>query len=132
MKKSKNNSTKVTEFMEKLDHPLKAEIEIMRNIIKGINLAITEQIKWNAPSYSYKEYLVTFNLHRTEHIHLVFHNPQIVQIKSDILEGDYTDRRMAYFCDLNDVLGKKEAVENVLKELIRLIDLKEEIGVGLG
>ena len=55
-----NNTGKVDEFMTQLDHPFKAEVQKIREIIKSVNNNITEQIKWNAPSFSYQgEYLVT-------------------------------------------------------------------------
>jgi len=78
-----NNTKRVDEFMGKLDHPFKAEVQAIRDIIKKVNKDITEEIKWNAPSFSYKgEYLVTFNLWAKLHIHLVFHNPAISKVKS--------------------------------------------------
>jgi len=114
-----DNTDQVNEFMDKIDHPFKAEVQMIREIIKNVNKDITEQIKWNAPSFSYKgEYLVTFNLRANEHIHLVFHNPVISKVKSKLLEGDYDDRRMAYFSDKNDIESKKTTLEKVLKDLI--------------
>jgi uncharacterized protein YdhG (YjbR/CyaY superfamily) len=111
----------VDAFMQSIDHPLKAEIEALRKIIKGTNEEITEQVKWNAPSYSYRgEYLVTFNLRETKHIHLVFHNPMIAKIKSPLLEGDYVDRRMTYFSDRKDIQSRKDELVQVLKQLIKL------------
>jgi hypothetical protein len=112
----------VEAYMEKLGHPYKAEVEVLRDIIKGVNEKITEQAKWNAPSYRYKDYIATFNLRAQQHIHLIFHNPAIASIQSDILEGNYPDRRMVYFSDMNDVLAKKAAVEYVVSELIRIMD----------
>jgi uncharacterized protein YdhG (YjbR/CyaY superfamily) len=124
MKKSntKMDSTEqVNEFMEKLDHPFKAEVQMIREIIKNVNSDITEQIKWKAPSFSYKgEYLVTFNLWERQKIHLVFHNPVISKVKSKLLEGDYDHRRMTYFSDENEIQAKKKALEKVLKDLIKL------------
>jgi uncharacterized protein YdhG (YjbR/CyaY superfamily) len=111
----------VDAFMQKLDHPFKADVEALRKIIRGVSAEITEQIKWNAPSYSYRgEYLVTFNLRETRHIHLVFHNPMIARIKSELLAGDYTDRRMAYFSDMKDIKTKKAQLVQVLKQLVKL------------
>ena len=110
------------EFMASLDHPFKAEVQTLRDIIKGVHPEITEQVKWNAPSFSYKDYLATFNLRATQHVHLVFHNPQIAQIKSAILEGNYPDRRMAYFADMEDVHARKAALEDVIRGLIALMD----------
>lgn len=108
-------------FMGRIQHPFKAEIEELRNIIKRINGDILEEIKWNAPSYRYRgNYLVTFNLRETKRIHLVFHNPLIPGIKSELLEGDYVDRRMTYFSDMRDIKAKKSEFQKVLKELVKL------------
>jgi uncharacterized protein YdhG (YjbR/CyaY superfamily) len=117
-----NKTEAVDEFMAKLDHPFKAEVQAVRDIIKGVDQDVTEEIKWNAPSFSYKgSYLVTFNLHANKHVHLVFHNPAIVEVESGLLEGDYKDRRMAYFSDMNDVEAKKQALEKVVEELIKFM-----------
>ncbi len=50
-KSKKTDETLVAEYMQNLEHPLKAEIEALRQIIKAANPAISERIKWNAPSY---------------------------------------------------------------------------------
>ena len=116
-----DSSEQVDAFMGKLDHPYKTEVEMLREIIKNVNKDITEQIKWNAPSFSYKgESLVTFNLWEKKRVHLVFHNPMISKVKSKLLEGDYDHRRMAYFADQSDIQAKREALENALRELIKL------------
>ena len=116
-----SRTDQVDEFLENLSHPLKAEVEALRSIIKGVNKNINEEIKWVAPSFNYKgEYLVTFNLRDTKRIHLVFHNPKISKVKSSILEGDYVDRRMAYFADMKDVKAKRSLLEKALKDLIKL------------
>jgi hypothetical protein len=66
---------------------------------------------------------VTFNLRDIKRIHLVFHNPLIPQVESKLLEGDYVDRRMVYFADIQDIKAKKPLLEKALKDLIKLIDL---------
>src|SRR5687768_12022469 len=116
-----DSSEQVDAFMGKLEHPYKTEVEMVREIIKNVNKDITEQIKWNAPSFSYKgESLVTFNLWEKKRVHLVFHNPMISKVKSKLLEGDYDHRRMAYFADQSDIQAKREALEKALRELIKL------------
>jgi uncharacterized protein YdhG (YjbR/CyaY superfamily) len=122
-----NHTEQVDEFMEKLDHPFKAEVQMIREIIKNVNTDITEQIKWNAPSFSYKgESQVTFNLWEKKRIHLVFHNPMISKVKSKFLDGDYDHRRMAYFADQSDIQTKRKTLEKVLKDLVKLQDKVEE------
>lgn len=81
-----SRTDKVDEFLRELKHPLTAEIEAVRSIIKGVDKDIAEEVKWKAPSFNYKgEYLVTFNLRDEKRIHLVFHNPQISKVKSELL-----------------------------------------------
>jgi hypothetical protein len=123
----KNKTEEVDEYMDRLDHPLKAGVQELREAIKGANEAITEEVKWNAPSFSHKDYLATFNLRDKSRIHLVFHNPMTPKVKSDLLEGDYPDgRRMAYFADLVEVKAKKFELQRVIKELVRLMDENQE------
>ena len=122
-----DNSQQVDEFMDKLDHPFKAEVQMIREIIKNVNKDITEQIKWKAPSFSYKgEYLVTFNLWEKQKIHLIFHNPMISKVKSKLLEGDYDHRRMAYFADRTDIQAKRKTLEKALRDLIKLQSKSEK------
>lgn len=115
-----SQSDKVEVFLRGLSHPLKAEVEAVRSIIKGVSNDINEEIKWKAPSFNHKgEYLVTFNLRDTNRIHLVFHNPMIVKIKSKLLEGEYKDRRMMYLADMKDIKAKKSELEKIVKQLIK-------------
>jgi len=112
----------VAEYMDKLDHPLKAEIEAVRTIIKNANSKIAERIKWNAPSYYYKDDLVTFNHRDNNRVHLVFHHPEIVHISSPLLQGDYKDRRMLYLQNMQQVKTQKKELEKIMNELIKRID----------
>jgi hypothetical protein len=112
----------VDEFMAALDHPLKAEVQAVREIILGVNPGITEQVKWAAPSFSYKGYMVTFNLWARDRVHLVFHNGAILNNKDGLLEGDYPDRRMLYLADLPAVKAKQAALVRLVKEWIKLMD----------
>lgn len=118
---------KVSEYMAKLKHPLFVEIEAVRKIIKGSDKRISERIKWNAPSYYYKEDMVTFNHRNQKAVHLVFHNPAIVKIKSPLLLGDYKDRRMTYFKDLKEIKANKKELERIMTGLIKQIDKNKKI-----
>jgi len=121
-KKTVNNTEKVNEFMNQLDHPFKAEVQAVRDIIKNVNKDITEEIKWNAPSFSYKGYMATFNLWAKQHVHLIFHNGAILSNESGLLEGDYVDRRMVYFSNMEDVKAKQPDLEKAIREWVGLMD----------
>lgn len=116
------DTEQVTAYMEALEHPLKAEIEALRTIIKETDAQISERIKWKAPSYYCKEDFLTFNHRMQDKVHLIFHNDAIQKVSSAILEGDYKDRRMVYFKDMTDVLAKKTELQRVIAELLELIE----------
>lgn len=112
----------VDDYMAKLEHPYKAEVQALREIILGVHPGIREEVKWNAPSFSYKDYIATFNLRTHEHVHLIFHNPNIASIQSDILHGDYPDRRMTYFTSMDDVNAKTAELVRVVRTLCEGMD----------
>ncbi len=111
----------VADWMQQLEHPLKAEIDTVRTIIKQSNSSIKERIKWNAPSYYSTEDIVTFNHRATQHVHLIFHHPSIVKIKSVLLEGDYKDRRMVYLPDMKAINQNKKELQRIIQESVQLI-----------
>jgi hypothetical protein len=113
-----NHTEEVDRFMKNLEHPLKEEIEVLRDIILNSDERITEHIKWNAPSFGYRgEDRVTFNLHPSGRIQLVFHRGAKVKDSKDFVFEDETgllewvasDRAVVMFHDMQDVEAKKPA-----------------------
>ena len=49
----------VNEYMATLEHPCKAEIEVLREIVRGADASIQEGIKLKAPSFRTHEYFAT-------------------------------------------------------------------------
>jgi uncharacterized protein YdhG (YjbR/CyaY superfamily) len=118
---NENRTADVNDFMQQLDHPLKAEIELVRAIIKA-NRKIAERIKWNAPSFFYVDDLATIHVKARQHVHLIFHHPAIVKIKSKYLEGDYKDRRMMYFSNAKEIRSRKQELARIMNELVTLME----------
>jgi len=113
----------VKEWMNKLDAEMKPAVESVRKIIKTASLKLNERIKWNAPSYYYNEDIVTFGPARSkDKIILVFHHPSIVKIKSDLLKGEYKDRRLVYLNSQKEIKTTKKELERIIKESVQLIN----------
>jgi hypothetical protein len=114
----------VDAYMRDVDHPFKAEMQAVREIILSVSPKISERIKWNAPSFYYKEDLGAFNPRATEYAHLilVFPDGQGMQDSSGLLEGNHKDRREAKFYSLEDVKSKKRALEKIVKSWVELRD----------
>lgn len=118
-----NDTPALDDYMLKLEHPLKAEIEAVRGIILKAHPGITEGVKWNAPSFYYKGDLVVIHVKSTDRVHLIF--PAGVKIPDDrgTLEGDYPDgRKMAYFYSMPEVEVKKAALENIVRQWVQVMD----------
>ena len=71
-----NKTDEVNEYMKSLQHPLKAEIEAVRNIIKNANSKIGERIKWNAPSFFYIDDMAAFNPRAQNYVQIIFIFPK--------------------------------------------------------
>ncbi len=64
----------VDTFINELVHSRKPEIEQLRDAILAAPIEITEQVKWNAPSFCCDgDDRVTFRLHPGNRVELVFH-----------------------------------------------------------
>lgn len=57
-----NTTQAVDDFMAALEHPHKAEVQALRDLILGSGTDVAEGIKWNAPSYRTHDYFATTKL----------------------------------------------------------------------
>lgn len=63
----------VAAYMQTLEHPFKDTIQRLRRVIKDIDPGITEEIKWNAPSFRLDRHFATFKLHPPRQLQIVLH-----------------------------------------------------------
>lgn len=119
-----SDAEQVKSWLDKLDKKTRAEIDTVRKIITGTSSKLSERIKWNAPSYYYKDDIVTFGPYRNNRVLLVFHHPAVVKVKSDLLKGEYKDRRLVYFNNKAEAEKNKKELGRILTEIIRVIDKK--------
>jgi len=113
----------VNDWMDKLDAAFKPSINAVRKIIKTAAEKLNERVKWNAPSYYYKEDIVTFGPTKArDKIVLVFHHPNIVKIRSELLQGNYKDRRLVYLNSMKEIKDAQKELERIIKESVAMID----------
>ena len=117
----------VDEFLRKLDHPLQPVLQELRKIILGANPEIREGIKWNGPSFHFKEYFASTGI-RADFVHVVLHKGAKVKDNaaeakiadpSGLLEWHAEDRCSATFYDLKDVKTKKAAFLDIVHQWIK-------------
>ena len=114
-------ATVVENWLQQLDPDKRKLVNTVRKIIKSSDPGLQERIKWNAPSYYYKEDILTFGPSRDERILLVFHHPAVVKVKSSILEGNYPNRRLVYLQHAADANRKKSEIKKIITQIIQSI-----------
>lgn len=137
IKNKRNKSNKpsgheqVLEFLEKLEHPLKPEIEEVRKIILNSNNQISEHIKWNAPSFCVNNKdRITFNFHGKEGFRLVFHcgskkteyanKGPLLKDDTGLLDWVTGERATLTFTSARDVEDKKSKLIEVVSKWIEV------------
>ncbi len=67
---------------------------------------------------------VIYSIGAAMHVHLVIHYADISKMKSDLLKGDYKDRRMTYFTNMEDIQSTKKELQRIMNKLVKFIDNK--------
>lgn len=113
-------------FLARLEHPLKAEILQVRDIVLGVDPSIREAVKWNAPSYRTTEFFATFHLRSTEAVRMVLHTgakaretPAALAIPDPdgLLEWLAKDRAMLTLRP-GEIAARRPAVEAIVRAWI--------------
>ncbi|WP_127586965.1 DUF1801 domain-containing protein [Paenibacillus koleovorans] len=115
----------VEDFMTKLVHPLKAEIEAVRSIIRTAQPHLQERIKWNAPSFAWEDDdRITFQLRGQDFFLLVLHRGakaapltgpgRLVEDPTGLLNWASNDRATIRLSDMQDVEAKRDKLATVL------------------
>lgn len=112
----------VDKFLEKKKHPLTPEIQKVREIILATDSKIEEAIKWSSPTFMYKGNIASFFMNAKKFVSLMFHKGAMIEDKNGILEGEGKESRVVRFKDMEDIHKKKNALQAIIKEWIRIKD----------
>jgi hypothetical protein len=124
-----NRTPEVTDFLRDLLHPMRDGVVALRDAILASDDAITERIKWNAPSFCYGgDDRVTFRLRPAERFQLVLHRGAKVRHDSDgftfndpdgLLDWASADRATLTLNDMDDVRTRLPAVVALVDRWMR-------------
>ena len=123
----RSSSNEVADFMRKLKHPLKAELEAVRSIILGAHPDIREGIKWNSPSFRTTEYFATINI-RNDAVLIILHKGAKVKDNSTtglkirdseaLLKWLAKERATITFHDMNAIESGRAGLESIVRQWI--------------
>ncbi len=117
----------VTQFLNELSHPMRREIEKLREIILSASKGLEENIKWNGPNYTFQgEDRITMRVQpiSQKQIQLIFHRgakkqdqpkESLIQDASGILIWKENDRAVAGFKDFEEIITKSEALATIIE-----------------
>lgn len=117
-----NRNPEVDAYLEKKAHPMTAEIELVREIILNTYQGMEETIKWQSPTFMYKGNMASYFMNAKKHVSLMFHKGAFIKDDSGLLEGDGKEGRTAKFASMDDIENKKEALQAVVLEWVRMQD----------
>lgn len=122
-----NSTQTVDSLLEDLNHPLRAEIEVVRKIILDVSPDIEEGIKWNSLSFKTTEWFATLNWRVKDQIQIVLHlgakvkaDAQVANIDDPdgLLKWQAKDRALLTLHPA-DIERTRESVTTLLKEWIQ-------------
>jgi hypothetical protein len=121
-------NTDVTKFLDQQNHPLRAEIDLLRKIILDSENELVENIKWNSPNYAVNnEDRITMRIYPPKQIQLIFHRgakkqeqpaTRIIDDKSGLLVWKENDRAVATFKNSVEILAAKPNLETIVRNWI--------------
>ncbi len=114
----------MNEYMAHLKHPLKAEIAAVRAIIMQATNKVHERVKWDAPSFYFREDLATFDLKSTKQLHLIVRFPEgtTAPEAGGLVGMDHENRHEVVFRNLADVAAKKPALTQLVRDWVESMD----------
>ena len=121
-KEHKQKADQVDDYMEKLEHPFRQEVERLRSIMLNANPKLQERVKWNSPSFFYIKDLAAFNLRASGYVQIIFifYDGNMIEDPS-LLQGSWKDRREARFYSMVDIEAKQPALEQLVNNWVKLI-----------
>lgn len=129
--KTKTQGPSLPDFMCDLEHPLKPEIEAVRAIIRDSNATIKEGIKWNAPSFHYKEWFATVNLRNRAAVQIILHlgakarddieGRITIEDPGQLLQWHGKDRASVTFTDMQTIANNVSAFRSILSQWLNFL-----------
>ncbi len=106
-------STEVDAWLEAYENPMKPVVEKIRDVILSADPRISETIKWQAPTFTYKGNLASFNPRSKKHASLMFHTGATIEGDFPNLDGDGKEARSFKVADLDDLAGKTDELQKI-------------------
>lgn len=126
MKPETELNKEVTIFLDSLNHPLRKEIEALRNLILSSNNLLKENIKWNGPNYNWCDQdRITMRIQPPKQIQIIFHRgakkqqqPQnrLINDETNFLNWKENDRAVVSFKSFDEIENSKTILQKMVND----------------
>jgi len=115
-------------FIEGLEHPLKPVVLALRQALLGAGPAISEEIKWNAPSFRTREHFATMHLRAKDSVRLILHlgarsraavSAASIPDPQQLLEWLGPGRAAIRFAGVDELERRRDALLAIIRAWIR-------------
>lgn len=123
-------SQEVTSFLDSLNHPMRKEIEHLREMIMNTPYPFSESIKWNGPNYSIEgQDRITMRINPQDKIQLIFHrgakkmeqpDGRLIEEDTDLLTWKANDRAIASFKDATEIKENEKTLLKIIKKWVEI------------
>lgn len=126
--KSRKPAATVEAFISALDHPHKDAIVALRQLLLSADPEISEEVKWNAPSFRTSEHFATMHLRGQDSFQLILHlgaksgrkvPKDAIADPDRLLKWLGPDRASVTFVDAADLARKSDALVATVRQWIR-------------
>lgn len=119
----------VTTFLDALNHPLRQEIQLLRDHILRARPDLEEDIKWNGPNYTHAgNDRITMKIQPPGKVQLIFHlgakvrhpaSSRRIEDPSGLLAWRGNDRAIATFESMEEIDSARSALQKIVDDWIR-------------
>ena len=117
-----SKTNKIDEFVSKLKHPMKAEIEEAIKIIRSAGSELEEDVKWGGPSFDYKEPMATLSLRVANCIVFIFHKGELIKDRSGLLEPAPKGKAYLKLHSMEQIKDNEANIQGIVKEWIKIMN----------
>lgn len=125
--KGRKPAATVQAFIFALDHPQRDAIVALRQLLLSADPAISEEVKWNAPSFRTSEHFATMHLRGQDSFQLILHlgaksgrmvPKDAIADPDKLLKWLGPDRASVTFSGATDLANKSDALVAIVRHWV--------------
>jgi hypothetical protein len=108
----------VDAWFDHYDNPQKPLVMAVRDVVLEADPRVTECIKWQAPTFTYRGNIASFFPKSKKHVSLMFHTGATLPDPIGILEGEGETSRSLKIADHEDLAAKTPALQSLVRSWV--------------